>query len=55
MLRSFGWTKNNDGAETLRFDYESGRSVQSNNTYMLSGRISDTALYSFRYRRIASR
>ena len=29
MLRSFGWTKNNDGAEKLRFDYENGRSIQS--------------------------
>ena len=54
MLRSFGWTKNNDGAETQRFDFDSDRSVQPNNTYMLCGRISDTALYSFCYRRIAS-
>ena len=39
-------------AETRRFDFENGRSVQSNNTSMLYGRISYTGLYSFRYRRI---
>lgn len=34
-------------AETRRFDFENGRSVQSNNSCMLCGRISDTGLYSF--------
>lgn len=34
-------------AETRRFDFENGRSVLSNNSCMLCGRISDTGLYSF--------
>ena len=40
-------------AETRRFDFENGRSVQPNDTYMLSVRILDTGLYSFCYGRIA--
>ena len=39
-------------AETRRFDFENSRSVKPNNTCMLCGRISDTGLYSFCYRRI---
>ena len=38
-------------AETRRFDFENGRSVQPNDTCMLCGRISDASLYSFCYRR----
>ena len=41
-------------ADTQRFDFENGRSVQPNNPCMLCGRISDTGLYSFCYRRIAA-
>ena len=39
-------------AETRRFDFENGRSVQPNNTSMLCGHLSDSGLYSFCYRRI---
>ena len=39
-------------ADTRRFGFENGRSVQPNNPCMLCGRISDTGLYSFCYRRI---
>ena len=39
-------------AETRRFDFENGRSIKPNNPYILCGRISDTGLYSFCYRRI---
>ena len=39
--------------ETRQFDFENGRSVQPNNPCMLYGRISDTGLYSFCYRRMA--
>ena len=38
--------------DTRQFDFENGRSVQPNNPCMLCGRISDTGLYSFCYRRI---
>ena len=40
-------------ADTRRFDFENGRSVQANNPCVLCGRISDTGLYSFCYRRIS--
>ena len=40
-------------AETRRVDFENGRSVQPNNTCMLCGRISDSGLYWFSYRRVA--
>ena len=39
-------------ADKRRFDFENGRSVQPNNPCMLCGRISDTGLYSFCYRRM---
>ena len=39
-------------ADTRRFDFENGRSVQPNNPSMLCGRISDTGLYSFSYQRM---
>ena len=39
-------------ADTPRFDFENGRSVQPKNPCMLCGRISDTGLYSFCYQRI---
>ena len=40
-------------AETRRVDFENGRSVLPNNTCMLCGRISDSGLYWFCYRRVA--
>ena len=36
-------------AETRRFDFENGRSVEPNDTFMLCGRILDTGLYWFYY------
>ena len=39
-------------ADTRRFDFENGHSLQPNNPCMLCGPISDTGLYSFSYRRM---
>ena len=45
----FAGQKTMMAAETRRFDFENGRSVEPKDTFMLCGRILDTGLYWFCY------